>query len=173
MVQVVIFLRKFLTNLGFPQTAPIPVFADNETCMVCSEGSVDGSDSISIPLFPRESFAAKRRNFPHNLFRIDWYLQSGFGSRSDQRYVLTLRTFLRLIFFIRVGSPGPGCTCRPKKVRDFSPRFIPAIFPAIFPRYFFPTFFSRVFPPRFSPRFFTAFFLRVFFPAIFPAIFSR
>ena len=33
MVQEVIFLRKFLTNLGFPQTAPTPIFADNETCI--------------------------------------------------------------------------------------------------------------------------------------------
>ena len=31
MVQEVIFLSKFLTNLGFPQTALTPVFADNET----------------------------------------------------------------------------------------------------------------------------------------------
>jgi hypothetical protein len=44
MVQEVIFLRKFLTNLGFPQSAPTPVFADNETCIAWSEGSVGGSD---------------------------------------------------------------------------------------------------------------------------------
>jgi hypothetical protein len=45
MVQEVIFPRKFLTNLGFPQTAPTPVFADNETYIAWSEGSVGGSDS--------------------------------------------------------------------------------------------------------------------------------
>jgi hypothetical protein len=44
MVQEVIYLRKFLSNLGFPQTAPTPVFADNETCIAWSEGSVGGSD---------------------------------------------------------------------------------------------------------------------------------
>ena len=44
MVQEVIFLRKFLGNLGFPQTAPTPVFADNETCIAWSEGSVGGSE---------------------------------------------------------------------------------------------------------------------------------
>jgi hypothetical protein len=44
MVQEVIFLRKFLTNLGFPQKAPTPVFADNETCIAWSEGSVGGSN---------------------------------------------------------------------------------------------------------------------------------
>jgi hypothetical protein len=51
MVQEVIFLRKFLGNLGFLQTrtaAPTPqsqaVFADNETCIAWSEGSVSGSE---------------------------------------------------------------------------------------------------------------------------------
>ncbi len=44
MVQELIFLRKFLSNLGFPQTAPTPVFANNETCIAWSEGSVGGSD---------------------------------------------------------------------------------------------------------------------------------
>ncbi len=43
MVQEVIYLRKFLSNLGFPQTAPTPVFADNETCIAWSEGSVGGA----------------------------------------------------------------------------------------------------------------------------------
>ena len=41
MVQEVIFLRKFLTNLGFPQSTPTPIFADN---IAWSEGSVGGSD---------------------------------------------------------------------------------------------------------------------------------
>ena len=44
MVQEVIYLRKFLANLGYPQTAPTPVFADNETCISWSEGSVGGSE---------------------------------------------------------------------------------------------------------------------------------
>ncbi len=44
MVQEVIHLRKFLGNLGFPQTAPTLVFADNETCIAWSEGSVVGSE---------------------------------------------------------------------------------------------------------------------------------
>ena len=44
MVQEVIYLRKFLDNLGYPQTAPTPVFADNETCIAWSEGSVGGSE---------------------------------------------------------------------------------------------------------------------------------
>ncbi len=44
MVQEVIFLCKFLTNLGFPQTAPTAIFADNETCIAWSEGSIGGSD---------------------------------------------------------------------------------------------------------------------------------
>ncbi len=44
MVQEVIYLRKFPGNLGFPQTAPTLVFADNETCNMWSEGSVGGSE---------------------------------------------------------------------------------------------------------------------------------
>jgi hypothetical protein len=44
MVQEVIFLRKFLANLGFEQTNPTPIYADNETCIHWSEGSVGGSD---------------------------------------------------------------------------------------------------------------------------------
>ena len=44
MVQEVIFLRKFLSEIGFPLTAPTPVFADNETCIAWSEGSVGGSE---------------------------------------------------------------------------------------------------------------------------------
>ena len=44
MVQEVIFLRKFLANLGFKQTNPTPIYADNETCIHSSEGSVGGSD---------------------------------------------------------------------------------------------------------------------------------
>jgi hypothetical protein len=44
MVQEVIYLRKFLGNLGFPQTLPTSVFADNETCIAWSEGSVGGSE---------------------------------------------------------------------------------------------------------------------------------
>ena len=39
MVQEVIYLRKSLANLGYPQTEPTPVFADNETCIAWSEGS--------------------------------------------------------------------------------------------------------------------------------------
>ena len=39
----VIFLFLFLTNLGFLQTAPAPVFADNETCIAWNEESVGGS----------------------------------------------------------------------------------------------------------------------------------
>jgi hypothetical protein len=44
MVQGVIYLRKFLANLDYPQTVPTPVFADNETCIAWSKGSVGGSE---------------------------------------------------------------------------------------------------------------------------------
>ena len=44
MVQEVIYVRKFLDNLGFPQEKPTPIFEDNRTCVAWSEGSVGGSD---------------------------------------------------------------------------------------------------------------------------------
>ncbi len=44
LVQEVIYLRKLLNNLGFPQQEPTVIFADNETCIAWSEGSVGGSD---------------------------------------------------------------------------------------------------------------------------------
>ncbi len=42
MVQEVIFLRKFFDNLGLKQNSPTPIFADNETYIYWSEGSVGG-----------------------------------------------------------------------------------------------------------------------------------
>ena len=33
-----------MADLGYPQTEPTPVFADNETCIAWSEGSVGGSE---------------------------------------------------------------------------------------------------------------------------------
>ena len=44
MVQEVIYLRKFLANPGYPQTAPTPVFADNETCISWSQCLVGSSE---------------------------------------------------------------------------------------------------------------------------------
>ena len=44
MVQEVIYLRKILENIGFPQKEPTPVLDDNETCIKWSEGAVGGSD---------------------------------------------------------------------------------------------------------------------------------
>ena len=44
MVQEVIYTRRLLEKLGFPQPEPTPVFEDNRTCIAWSEGSVGGSD---------------------------------------------------------------------------------------------------------------------------------
>ena len=44
MVQEVIYVHKFLDNLGFPQEKPTPIYEDNSTCVAWSEGSVGGSD---------------------------------------------------------------------------------------------------------------------------------
>ena len=38
LLQELISLRKFLANLGYPETEQTPVFADNETCVAWSEG---------------------------------------------------------------------------------------------------------------------------------------
>ncbi len=46
MVQEVIYLCKFLSNLGFRQTTPTPVFVDNETSIAWSEGSIGGGDRV-------------------------------------------------------------------------------------------------------------------------------
>jgi hypothetical protein len=40
----VIYLRKLLNNLVFPQTSPTVIYADNETCIAWSEGSIGGSE---------------------------------------------------------------------------------------------------------------------------------
>ena len=42
-VQDVIYQRKLLTSLGFPQHEPTVVYADNATCIAWSEGSIGGS----------------------------------------------------------------------------------------------------------------------------------
>jgi hypothetical protein len=46
MVQEVIYLRRFLDNLGVPQTHPTSVYEDNRTCVAWSDGSVGGSDRV-------------------------------------------------------------------------------------------------------------------------------
>jgi hypothetical protein len=44
LVQEVIYIRKLLTNLGFPQGSATEIGEDNRTCIAWSEGSVGGSD---------------------------------------------------------------------------------------------------------------------------------
>jgi len=44
MVQEVIYTRRLLTRLGFPQTHPTPIFEDNATCIKWAGGAVGGSD---------------------------------------------------------------------------------------------------------------------------------
>jgi hypothetical protein len=71
LVQEVIYLRKFMGNLGFPQTAPTPVFADNETCIAWSEGSVGGSERAKH-VDPRVHFVHEARAAGHlQLHKVD------------------------------------------------------------------------------------------------------
>ena len=58
MVQEVLYLRKILTNLGFPQTQPTVIFADNETCITWSQGAVGASE--------RAKHIDLRRHFLHD-----------------------------------------------------------------------------------------------------------
>jgi hypothetical protein len=40
----VIYTRRLLENLGFPQKEPTIIYEDNRTCIAWSEGSVGGGD---------------------------------------------------------------------------------------------------------------------------------
>ena len=44
MVQEVIYARRLLEKLGFPQTDPTPIFEDNTTCIKWAGGAVGGTD---------------------------------------------------------------------------------------------------------------------------------
>jgi hypothetical protein len=44
MVQEVIYARRLLERLGFPQTDPTPIFEDNTTCIKWAGGAVGGTD---------------------------------------------------------------------------------------------------------------------------------
>ena len=44
LVQEVIYTRRLLEKLGFPQPEPTVIYEDNRTCIAWSEGSVGGSD---------------------------------------------------------------------------------------------------------------------------------
>ena len=44
----VIYIRRFLSNLGFQQTHPPCAYEDNRTCVAWSEGSVGGSDRANL-----------------------------------------------------------------------------------------------------------------------------
>ncbi len=48
LVQEVIYLRKLLERLCYPQSSPTPIFEDNRTCIAWTEGSVGGSDRANL-----------------------------------------------------------------------------------------------------------------------------
>ena len=45
MVQEVIYARRLLDQLGFPQPEPTPIYEENTMCIKWSEGSIGGSNS--------------------------------------------------------------------------------------------------------------------------------
>ena len=44
LVQEVIYIRRLLERLGFPQSEPTPIGEDNRTCVAWAEGAAGGSD---------------------------------------------------------------------------------------------------------------------------------
>ena len=48
LVQEVVYIRKLLTNLEFPQEPATEIGEDNRTCIAWSEGSVGGSDRAKL-----------------------------------------------------------------------------------------------------------------------------
>ena len=44
MIQEVIYIRRLLEKLGFPQTEPTTIYEDNTTCIKWAEGAVGGTD---------------------------------------------------------------------------------------------------------------------------------
>ena len=44
LVQEVIYLRRFLLSLGFPQNGPTLIYEDNESCIAWAEGAVVGAE---------------------------------------------------------------------------------------------------------------------------------
>jgi hypothetical protein len=61
MVQEVIYARRLLEKLGFPQAEPTPIYEDNSTCIKWAGGAVGGSDRAKhIDL--REHFVHEAQN---------------------------------------------------------------------------------------------------------------
>ena len=44
LVQEVIYLRRFLLSLGFPQNGPTLIYKENESCIAWAEGAVVGAE---------------------------------------------------------------------------------------------------------------------------------
>ena len=51
-LQEVIYLRKFLANLGYPQTKPTQVFTNNETCIAWSESPQPHDGTLTLSKRP-------------------------------------------------------------------------------------------------------------------------
>jgi hypothetical protein len=67
MVQEVIYIRRLLERLGYPQPAPTPIYEDNATCIKWAGGAVGGSDRAKhIDL--REHFVHQAQS--NNILRL-------------------------------------------------------------------------------------------------------
>ena len=78
MVQEVVYLRKLLANLGFPQTGPTIIFANSETCSACLRASLAAvsapNTSILVSIFSgrlsRRDTMFSTRSIPRSTARI-------------------------------------------------------------------------------------------------------
>ena len=81
LVQEVIYLRKLLTNMGFPQTEPTVIFEDNECCVAWSEGSVGGSE--------RAKHIDLRKHFVHDAVQAKILKLQKIDSKNNAADLLT------------------------------------------------------------------------------------
>ena len=81
LVQEVIYLRKLLNNIGFPQTEQTIIFEDNKCCIAWSEGFVGGSD--------RSKHIDLRKHFVHDAVQAKILKLQKIDSKNNAADLLT------------------------------------------------------------------------------------
>ena len=99
LVHEVIYIRRLLDKLGFPQNDPTPIGEDNRTCIAWGEGAVGGSDQAKhIDL---------RKNFVHDAVK-DGILTLHAESSADNIADLLIKPLAEPAFlFLRKRMMGP------------------------------------------------------------------
>ena len=83
MVQEVIYIRRLLDKLGYPQSKPTVIFEDNTTCIKWAEGAVGGTD--------RAKHIDLRKHFVHQAQQSNILLLKGIKGEDDVADLLTKR----------------------------------------------------------------------------------